>query len=138
MKIYRYRPVSDAYTTYRAQGEEVNELCTIDEYTYISGPDELPGQPHQITVEAVALTDEMREQIKSASPQCQLIYKRMQEKIRAKYCGEDEMYLTRIAVGQLMGVYVMQPGEPEAVAEYQLFIESVRQWGKDQRSVYGL
>lgn len=138
MKIYRYQKASDAYTVYRAQGEDINELCTLDGYTYISGPDALPDQPAQITVEETTLTDELREAIKTASPQCRLIYRRMQEKIREKYCAEDEMYFTRIAMGQLMGVYEMQPGEPEAVSEYQAFIEGVRQWGKDQRSVYGL
>lgn len=138
MKIYRYQKASDAYTVYRAQGEDINELCTLDGYTYISGPDALPDQPAQITVEETTLTDELREAIKTASPQCQLIYKRMQEKIRVRYCAEDEMYLTRIAVGQLMGSYEMQPGELEAVAEYQTFIEAIRQYGKEERAKIGL
>lgn len=138
MKIYRYRPVSDAYTTYRAQGEDIDELCTLDGFTYISGPDALPDQPAQITVEEVTLTDEMREAIKAASPQCQLIYQRMQEKIREKYCSEDEMYLTRIAVGQMSGTYEMEPHEPALIAEYQAFIEGVRAWGRAQRAELGL
>jgi hypothetical protein len=138
MKIYRYQKASDAYTVYRAQGEDINELCTLDGYTYISGPDELPDQPAQITVEAVALTDELRERIKAASPQCQLIYRRMQEQIRARYCSEDEIYLTRIAVGQMSGTYEMEPHEPAMIAEYQAFIEGVRAWGRSRRAELGL
>lgn len=139
MKIYRYKKQTDAYTVYRAQGAEVQELCCLDDgYTYICGPDELPGQPPQVAIEQVDLSDELREQIKISSPQCRLIRQRMQERIRARYSAEDEMYFTRIAVGQLMGAYEMQTGEPEAVTEYQVFIESIRQYGKDEREKYGL
>lgn len=141
-KLYRYQKTSDEYTTYGPQGEGITELCTLpDGFTYISVPEDgklSNVQPKQIKVEEVILTDELKEQIKTASPHCQLIYTRMQEKIRAKYCSEDEMYFTRISVGALSGVYTMQPGEPELIADYQIFIESVRQWGKDERAKLGL
>ena len=142
MTIYRYQPVSDAYTIYRAQGSEeapIQELCTLDDgYVYFCGPEELPPQPPQITVEPTDLTPELREQIKTASPQCQLIYQRMQDKIRKKYCSEDEMYMTRIAVGHMSGTYVMEPHEPALIEEYQEFIEGVRAWGRAQRAELGL
>lgn len=141
-KIYRYIKTSDEYTSYSPHGEGITELCTLpDGYTYVSvaGDGLLPAeQPEQIQIEEPILTDELKEQIKSASTHCQLIYTRMQEKIRAKYCSEDEMYFTRISVGQLAGMYQMQPGEPELIAEYQVFIESVRQWGKSERAQLGL
>jgi hypothetical protein len=95
-------------------------------------------QPKQIQIEEPILTDELKEQIKATSPHCQLIYTRMQEKIREKYCSEDEMYMTRISVGQLAGMYQMQPGEPELIVAYQTFIEGIRQWGKSERAKFGL
>lgn len=138
MKIYRYQKESDAHTTYNAIGEDVTELCTLDGYTYISGPDVMAQQPPQVSLEEPTLTDELKERIKTASPQCQLIYRRMQEKIREKYCSEDEMYLTRIAVGQMSGTYEMEPHETALIAEYQAFIEGVRAWGREQRAEFGL
>lgn len=48
------------------------------------------------------------------------------------------MYLTRITVGQMAGMYEMEPHEPALVAEYQAFIESVRQWGREERAKLGL
>lgn len=117
----------------------MQELCTLEDgYVYFCGPEELPPQPPQITVEPADLTPELREQIKTASPQCRLIYQRMQDKIREKYCSEDEMYLTRIAVGALSGAYAMEPHEPALIAEYQAFIEEVRAWGRGQRTMLGL
>lgn len=139
MKIYRYQKQSDAYTVYQAQGEDLQELCTLDDgYTYVSGPDDLPPQPNQITVEPVTITPELREQIKASSPHCRLINQRMQEQIRAKYSAEDEMYLTRIAVGVLQGSYVFEPDESDLVTEYQTFVEDVRAWGRVERAKIGL
>lgn len=141
-KLYRYQKTSDEYTTYGPQGEGITELCTLpDGFTYISVPEDgklSNVQPKQIKVEEVILTDELKEQIKTASPHCQLIYTRMQEKIRAKYCDEDEKYLTRISIGQLAGWYSLQPGEMDLIMEFQTFIEGVRQWGRDERAKLGL
>lgn len=141
VKVYRYRKVTDDYTTYQAQGENLIELCTIDGITYISVPDDgrlLAEQPEQIRLEEVDLSGELKERVKNTSPLCQLIYARTQERIREKYSAEDEMYLTRIAVGQLAGIYTMQPHEPALIAEYQAYIESVREWGRAERAKLGL
>lgn len=139
MKIYSYRKESDAHTTYRAQGDEVQELCTIDGVTYFTGPDVLPPQPVQISVAEVTLTDELREQIKAQSPACKLITARMQEKIKEKYPRtEDELFLARISVGQIMGTYTMTAEEQQEVADYQAHVEAVRDWGRAQRAELGL
>lgn len=141
-KIYRYRKISDAYTTWQPLGEGLVELCALDDgYTYFSVPDDArlaDEQPEQVQIEEVTLTDQLKEQIKASSPHCQLIYARMQEKIKASYCDEDEKYLTRISVGQLAGWYTMQPGEMEQIAAFQKFIEGVRQWGRNERAKLGL
>lgn len=140
-KIYYYQKVTDEFTTYQAQGEGLVELCTIEGITYVSVPDDgqlSAEQPEQIRLEEADLTDELREKIKAISPLCQLIYVRMQEQIRGRYSAEDEMYLARIAVGQLTGSYVMQPHEPALIAEYQSYIETVREWGRSERAKLGL
>lgn len=141
-KIYRYQKVSDEYTTYTPQGEGLIELCTLpDGYTYVSVPDGATlaaEQPEQVQMEEVIPEGELKEQIKAASPHCQLIYERMQAKIKEKYCDEDEKYLTRISIGQLAGWYTLQPGEMDLIMEFQIFIEGVRQWGRDERAKLGL
>ncbi len=95
-------------------------------------------QPEQIQVEEPTLSDVLKEQIKAASPHCQLIYERMQVTIKEKYCDEDEKYLTRISIGQLAGWYTLQDGEMDLIMEFQTFIEGVRQWGRDERAKLGL
>lgn len=137
-RIYRYRKSTDAYTTYRALAADLTELCELDGLTYISGPDELPSQPEQISVEPVELTAELRERIKAASPHCALIQQRMEARIRESYSAEHEIYLTRIGVGQALGTYEMSAGEVAELAEYQAHVEAVRTWGRAQRSLLGL
>lgn len=141
-RIFRYLKQSDEHTTYQPLGDGIIELCTLDDgYTYVSVSDDstlTAEQPEQVQLEEITLTDQLKEKIKAASPHCQLIYARMQERIKAAYCDEDEKYLTRIAVGQLAGWYTMQPGEPEQIAAFQVFIEGVRQWGRDERAKLGL
>jgi hypothetical protein len=140
-KIYSYRKTTDEFTTYTAQGEGITELCTIDGITYISVPDDgrlSADQPEPVQLQTPVLTDVLKEQIKTASPLCQLIYTRMQAQIREKYCSEDEMYLTRISVGALSGAYTMLPHEPALIAEYGAYIESIRQWGRNERANLGL
>ena len=63
-KIYRYKRVTDQYTTYCLVEPDYNqlaiegritELCTIDGLTYVSVPDgvELPEQPETIAATLV-------------------------------------------------------------------------------------
>lgn len=147
--IIRYKKVQDQYTTYTLAEPEwsdvdaphVTELATLDDgYTYVAVPEGVtfPDQPSQITVEPVTLTPELRDQIKAASPHCQLITQLMQDKIRSKYSQEDEMYFARIGVGSSLGVYTFEPGEQEEMISYGDFVESVRQWGRDERAKLGL
>lgn len=121
-KIYRYQKESDAYTTYSASGENITELCTLEDgYTYISGPDPMPEQPKQVALEAVALTDELREQIKAASPQVKLINQRVIEKIRERYSENDEFRALRT-------------GD----ADYAVYVEGCIAWGAEQKAMMGL
>lgn len=116
-----------------------NELCTIDGVTYVSVPDgPLPDQPAELTVTPVILTPELKEQIKAASPHCQLIHERMEQKIRSKYSLSDEQYFARIGVGVALGLYEFQAGEQAELLEFGEFVEAARQWGRDERASLGL
>ena len=118
------------------------ELCTLDGVTYVAAPDGvvLPEQPPEIaeSVAAVALTRELREQIKAASPHCRMIADQMQGQIRARYSAEDEMYFARIGAGAALGLYTFEPGEQEAIAAYGAHVEAVRQWGRAERAKLGV
>ncbi len=116
------------------------ELATIDSTTYVHLPDTatLPEQPTEITVGVVALTPELTDSIKEASPHVRLINERIKAKIRERYNAEDEMYYARTSIGVLMGQYTFQSGEQAAVLAYGAFVEDVRQWGRDQRTAIGL
>jgi hypothetical protein len=145
--IVRYQKVTDSYTThqlaepYDADGASLaTELCTLIGYTYVSIADgaTLPPQPAEITVETVVLDDVLRTAIKAACPHVRLIDQRMQEKIRAAFSMEDELYLARISIGAMMGTYTLQPGEDMLLNDYQAFIEDVRAWGRAERAKLGL
>ena len=119
------------------------ELATIDGITYVSLPDGaiLPGnQPDEITasIQPVTLDAVLREQIKSASPHCKLISQRMIDKIRALYSIDDEMYFARIGVGAANGLYAPTLDEMQAMTVFGEFVESIRQWGRDERTRFGL
>lgn len=92
------------------------------------------------SIDVLVLTDALREQIKAVSPHVALISERMIQKIRAQYTQDDEMYFARIGIGALMGptVYTLQAGEQAALLAYGVFIEGIRQWGRDERAKLGL
>ena len=121
-KLYKYKKLTDEYTTYTAvdKGEEdkrLTELCTIGDDTYISVPDDLtlPEQPKEITLEPVIITSELKGQIEKASPHMQLIKKRIKDKIAEKYSIEDELKIIRNKInGMDVGKY----------AEYNSYVNS--------------
>ncbi len=119
---------------------EGQEIAIIDNWRYVYFPDSVtvPEQPEEIQWTLLELTDELKEQIKSNSRQCELISQWMQERIRAAYPLEDEQYFARIGVGVALGAYTFQPGEQEALLAFGAFVESVRQWGRDERAKFGL
>ena len=142
MHIVSYVKQADAYTVYQLNAPDSTELCTMDGVTYVSVPDDtLPEQPAPIAasvVDPVTLTTELREAIKAASPHCQLIHQRMEDKIRERYSLSDEQYFSRIASGAALGYYTFETGEAESLQAFGLYVESVRQWGREQRALLGL
>ena len=145
MPMYKYKkiitegPNGTTICARLPEGEGL-ELCEIEGYTYFHIPDgvALPEQHPDIVLENVVLTDDLRSEIKKSSRACQLIDMRMQEMIRARYAAEDEMYFARIGTGRALGVYEFQNGEEAALLDYGNFVESVRQWGRDERAKIGL
>lgn len=149
MTIYSYQKHTDEFTTHTlvlpvdADGQSVGtELCEIDGLTYVSLPagEALPVQPEQIaaSVQAVVLTTELTAAIKAASPHVALINQRMIDKIRSAYSIDDEMYFARIGVGAANGMYSPSSDEVAAMVQFGAFVESVRQWGRDERAKLGL
>lgn len=146
MTIYKYqrvvKPGPNGFTLYFSNTEtnDALELAELDGWHYVFVPDdtELPEQDTRLLWQLVEMTPELREQIKSQSSICKLIYNEMQQRIRNKYPIEEEMYFSRIGIGVALGVYAFQPGEQDALLAYGDFVESVRQWGALERKKVGL
>ena len=146
--IYSYRKHIDALRTVEialptdgTNHQRIGtELATVNGTTYVFLPEgtTLPTQPAEITVVPVTLTPEQSDAIKAESPHVRLINELIKEKIRDRYSSEDEMYFARISIGAITGQYIMEPGEADKVAAYGAYVESVRQWGRDQRIAIGL
>lgn len=117
-----------------------NELGMFGGETYVSLPDDavLPEQLPEINCQAVVMTDELKSQLKAVSPHCKLVDQQIRTKIRERYDAEDEMYYARISIGVVMGVYQFLPGEQEAVLGYGAYVESVREWAREERNKIGL
>lgn len=143
--IISYRKAFDPTTTYRLavpDGAECIELAEIGGITYVSVPDgvQLPPQPEQIaaTVATITLDQPTNAVIQAASPHCALIDQRMRDQIRASYSVDDELKFARIGVGAAMGMYSPTSDEVQAMTVFGQFVESVRQWGRDERAKLGL
>ena len=147
--IIAYQKVIDEVTTHSLRlpldGDNRplgTELATVDGVTYVSVPDgaALPEQSDEVTatLAEVQPDEALRAAIRAASPHARLISQRMVDQIRARYTIDDEMYFARIGVGAATSMYTFQPGEQEAMMEFSLFVEEVRQWGRDQRAALGL
>ena len=145
--IYKYKPVTIGKhpntATLMVRNNDNNtmqEIAIIGDWRYVHAPNDadIPEQWPEIEWQAVVLSDELKEEIKANSRPCLLISERMQAKIREKYTAEDEMYFARIGTGKALGVYEFQQGEEAALLQYGNFVESVRQWGREQRALIGL
>lgn len=146
--LYRYQPVVTTGpfgTDHRVSNSSdvtniITDLADLDGWRYVAVPDDVtPIIPDVITTwESVILTEELREQIKAASPHYQLIAEQVIKKIRDKYNIDTELYIARIAVGALRGTYTLQAGESDLIAQYQIDVETAREWGRQQRANLGL
>jgi hypothetical protein len=152
--LITYRKATDSITTHtlrlpqpEKQGEQAGqELCTLsDGRTVVALFDgyTLPAdQPAAIraSIEVLPepLPDDLRAEIRQASPHMRLIATRLIERIRAKYTQDDERFLTRIACGQALGTRTMTPDEQAMIADYQATAESARAWARAEREKLGV
>lgn len=117
------------------------ELCELDGATYVTVPEDagpMPEQHPEITLEPVIVDAGLRDALLAQSRACQLIAQAIIDNIRAKYSIDDEMYFARIGVGTSTGLYTPSEGEMQEMAIYGQHVESVREWGRQQRAVLGL
>ena len=84
------------------------------------------------------LPDDLKAQVKAASPHVALTYARTQELIRSKYSVDDEAYFARIGVGVALGAYAFEPGEQDELLAFGAFVESARAWGRAARAALGV
>ena len=138
-KILRYQKVTDSYTTLTFAepdynlldtGDRITELCTVGPWTYLSIPSslELPEQSELIAAsmeEIVAPSEELKLEIRAASPHVKLINTRVVERIRQLYDVNDEIKMLRIA-----------PSAESAV--YNDYAEECREWGRQEKAKLGL
>jgi len=149
--LIAYRRVVTSVTTHSLllpeapQGEQAGqELATLpDGRTVVAIFDgfTLPvNQPAAIadSIETLTPNAELREQIKAASPQIQLIYTCTEAKIRERYSASDEAKYARIGVGVALGAYTFGEGEQAELLAFGAWCETARQWGRDERAKLGL
>jgi hypothetical protein len=142
----RYQPVSDAYTVYRVTAADpdadpgLTELCELDGWRYLSVPSglALAVPPPIAALETVVLDDTLRARIKAASPHITLIDQRFDERLRARYTLNTELYYARIASGVALGVYSFLPNEQDELAAYQVYVEGLRTQSRAEKVALGL
>ena len=138
--ILSYQKITDEFTTHCLRepdyddDQRVTELCTTDDTTYISVPDNiaLPEQPelirNSLTILKTAKTsldEKTRAIIESLSPHIRLINQRVVERIRKKYTINDEIKLLRLA-------------PPPETAAWNDYVENCRAWGAAEKEKLGL
>jgi hypothetical protein len=150
--LYAYRKVTDAITTHTLRApfdgskQTSQELCTLADgrtVVVLLGDYTLPAnQPAAIAASIqplpTPLPDDLRDEIIAASPAMQLIARRLQEHIRAKYSADDELYFSRINLGQLSGMYTMTTKEIALTQAFAARAEEARALAKIERAKLGI
>ena len=145
MPLFKYTPYTTPGTNgtslrFRAGESGATELAEFDGHAYVHVPDgaAIPEQPTEIDWQAIAPDAVLLARIKAESRPVRLIAQAMIEKIRASYTIDDEMFFARIGVGAATGIYQPTPDEMQEMTVFGEFVESVRQWGRDERAKLGL
>ena len=144
-QIYRYTkvvvPGPNGHILYAKLPEGGMELCELDGVTYVTVPEDagpMPEQHQQITLEPVIVDADLRDRLLSESRAGQLISQAIVDNIRAKYPIDEELYFARIGISSLTGLYQPSESEMRELASYSAYVESVREWGRQQRAELGL
>lgn len=138
---YRPRIVIDPETAPGEATISLQDVVTLDGQRYVAVPEgvqvEVPDEIAE-TWSQVTVTPELRETIKRESRACKVIQEAFTEALRTKYTVDDELYFSRISIGNLLGSYEFQPGELEQIQEYQVFVEAERVKVDEKYAALGL
>ena len=138
--IYRYQtPIWRSSLDLQNQEGEIasTDLCTIDGWRYVSVNDNAVPDP-DVQIEPVTLTAELRAQIKSLSPHCQLIKKRAWERLAKRYSQADQAALDKKMSAAALGVYALSDAEQSVIADYVQAAQEANQWAAQQYAELGL
>ena len=142
-KIIEYKKVITSQNTYELRGVEGAELCTIGDTTYFVIPGTvLPtGQSSEIqsSIKATTLTDVLNDQIRAASPHCQLINSRRRQRLLdAGYSLDDKDYYIHLHIAMQIGAV---PANAKRTATLAAYIEAFKVaylWAESQYAALGL
>ena len=142
-KIIEYKKVITQTNTYELRGVEGTELCTIGDTTYFVIPGTaLPtGQATEIqgSIKATTLTDVLNDQIRAASPHCQLINQRRRERIEAAgYSKDDTDYFIHLHIATVIGIVPVNAKQIAALAAYITAFKTAFVWAEQQYAELGL
>jgi hypothetical protein len=136
--IYRFKKVTNEFTTHIVSGDDIVELATLDGWTYVSVPDVLPPQSAEIeqTLDAVDPDDDLKAQIAAASPIVQHIRHKAAAQIQAVLPLADELKLIRDEIAAIQQSLSLKPGK--AYAEADAKVQFVRDWSNQEKTKLGL
>lgn len=142
-KVIEYKKAITQQNTYELREVEGTELCTIGDTTYFAIPGTvLPtGQSSEIqsSIKATTLTDVLNDQIRAASPHCQLINSRRRQRLLdAGYSLDDQDYYMHLHIAVQIGSV---PANTKRTATLAAYIEAFKVaylWAESQYAALGL
>jgi len=142
-KIIEYKKVITQQNTYELREVEGTDLCTIGDTTYFVIPGTvLPtGQAAEIqsSIKATTLTNVLNDQIRAASPHCQLINQRRRERIEAAgYSKDDTDYFIHLHISTQLGIVPVNAKLTAALAAYMTAFKNAFVWADNQYAALGL
>lgn len=142
-KIIEYKKVITSQNTYELRGVEGAELCTIGDTTYFVIPGTvLPtGQSSEIqsSIKATTLTDVLNDQIRAASPHCQLINSRRRQRLLdAGYSADDQDYYIHLHIAMQIGAVPANAKRTATLAAYVEAFKAAYLWAESQYAALGL
>lgn len=142
-KIIEYKKVITSQNTYELRGVEGAELCTIGDTTYFVIPGTvLPtGQSSEIqsSIKATTLTDVINDQIRAASPHCQLINSRRRQRLLdAGYSADDQDYYIHLHIAMQIGAVPANAKRTATLAAYVEAFKAAYLWAESQYAALGL
>lgn len=138
-KLYRYRKITDKYTTHTVQAEGLVELCELDGDTIISVPDMAKLEASKmLTIQPVELTEELAAEIKEKSDVVQMVNAMVVEKIREKYDINAELKIIKKMLQCLLNKTTPDDETLKQYADYIAHTDSCTTWGAKEKTKLGV